>query len=446
MRVINTKEPIILLSGDILVLCVSLWVTLLVRFQHLPSLELWNIHITPFSILFALWIALFYLAGLYEKHTAILKNKLPSILFNAHIIASLFAVVFFYIIPFFSITPKTNLAIFIGISFLFLYVFRVFIFSKIFTVKKENSILIGEGDEVVQLHTEVNMNKNYALNFVSLISPQSFSESDFELKLQRMIKESDVSVIVLDLKNKNIEPFLPKLYTLLLQNVKFIDLYQVYEDVFDKVPVSLIQYSWFIENVSVSQKNIYDIFKRTIDIIVALIGGSVSLLLYPFVICAIKLEDKGPIFISQIRVGKNNKPIKIYKFRSMLNNENGVWIGESQNKITRIGSFLRKSSIDEFPQFWNILKGDISLIGPRPDMTGLEARLSQEIPYYSVRYVVKPGLSGWAQTRQDVIPNTIEENKERLAYDLYYIKNRSLFLDIKIILKTIKTLLTRGGR
>jgi exopolysaccharide biosynthesis polyprenyl glycosylphosphotransferase len=446
MRVINTKEPIILLIGDILVLCMSLWVTLLVRFQQLPSLELWNIHVIPFSIIFALWIIVFYLAGLYEKHTAILKNKLPSILFNAHIISSVFAAIFFYVIPFFSITPKTILVIFIVASFLFLYMFRIFVFSKIFTVKKENSILIGEGDEVVQLYTEVNMNKNYALHFVSLISPQSFSESDFELKLNHMIEEFDVSVIVLDLKNKNIEPFLPKLYALLLENIKFIDLYQVYEDVFDKVPVSLIQYSWFIEHISVAQKVIYDILKRTVDIVVALIGGSISLLVYPFVIIGIKIESPGPVFLHQTRVGKNNKPIVMYKFRSMYKDENGSWIGESKNKITKFGKFLRKSSIDEFPQFWNILKGDISLIGPRPDMTGLEARLSQEIPYYSVRYVVKPGLSGWAQTKQDVIPNTIEENKERLAYDLYYIKNRSLFLDIKIILKTIKTLLTRGGR
>ena len=123
-----------------------------------------------------------------------------------------------------------------------------------------------------------------------------------------------------------------------------------------------------------------------------------------------------------------------------------MWLGESTNKITKVGKFLRKSSIDEFPQFWNILKGDLSLVGPRPDMTGLEERLSKEIPYYSVRYIVKPGLSGWAQTRQDVIPNTIQENKERLAYDLFYIKNRSLILDLKIILKTIKTLLSRGAR
>lgn len=119
---------------------------------------------------------------------------------------------------------------------------------------------------------------------------------------------------------------------------------------------------------------------------------------------------------------------------------------ETANKITKVGAFLRKSSFDEFPQFLNILRGDISLVGPRPDMTGLEERLSKEIPYYSFRYVVKPGLSGWAQTKQDIIPNSVAENKDRLAYDLYYVKNRTLFLDIKIILKTLKTWVVRGGR
>jgi exopolysaccharide biosynthesis polyprenyl glycosylphosphotransferase len=446
MRVINTKEPVILLIADLLILCASLWITLLIRYQNLPSPELWNTLFAPFAIIFAIWIIIFYLAGLYEKHTAILKNKLPSILLNAHIISSVFAALFFYLIPFFAVTPKTILAIFIAISFLFFYGFRVFGYFYFFKVRKENALIIGEGKEVAQLFTEVNINKNYALSFASLISPESFSEADFELKLKHLLEEKDVSVVVLDFNHKNIEPFLPQLYTLLLDNIKFIDLYQVYEDVFDKVPVSLIQYSWFIEHISVAQKIIYDILKRTIDIVVAIVGGLVSLVLYPFVISAIKLEDGGSIFISQMRVGQNNKLIRIYKFRSMSRNEDGVWLGESENKITKVGKFLRKSSIDEFPQFWNILRGDLSLIGPRPDMTGLESRLTQEIPYYSVRYVVKPGLSGWAQTKQDIIPNSIEENKERLAYDLYYIKNRSLFLDIKIILKTVKTLLTRGGR
>jgi lipopolysaccharide/colanic/teichoic acid biosynthesis glycosyltransferase len=293
---------------------------------------------------------------------------------------------------------------------------------------------------------EVNSNKNYALSFVALLSPDSLSESGFESTLRTLLDTKGFSVIVLDPKDKTIEPFLPKLYALLLEEVRFIDLYQVYEDVFDKVPVSLISHSWFIENITVSKKVIYDFLKRTIDIAVGFVGICVTLPLYPFIMLAMRIEGAGPFFITQIRVGKRNRPIRLYKFRSMTHSEDGVWIGETANKITKVGAFLRKSSFDEFPQFLNILRGDISLVGPRPDMTGLEERLSKEIPYYSFRYVVKPGLSGWAQTKQDIIPNSVAENKDRLAYDLYYVKNRTLFLDIKIILKTLKTWVVRGGR
>lgn len=446
MRVINTKEPFILFIGDLAILCFSLWLSLLLRSGQVPTLEIWNVHFYPFLIIFALWIVIFYLSGLYERHTSILKNKVPLILSNAYIVTSLVAFAFFYVIPIFSITPKTILLIFIFISFFLLYLFRVFIYSKIISFKKHKAVLIGDGLEIENLFNEVNNDKHYSFEFVKHIKLASLLE-DVTFQIEEIKKTNNIAIVVIDLKNKNIEPVLPQLYSLLLENVRFVDLYQVYEEVFYKVPVSLIEYDWFIEHVSANDKITYDLLKKSVDVIVSFVGGIVSLLIYPFIIIALKIENPGsPIFISQIRVGKNNKPIKIYKFRSMLKNENGVWLGESENKITKVGKFLRKSSIDEFPQFWNIFKGDISLVGPRPDMTGLEERLSKEIPYYSVRYVVKPGLSGWAQTRQDVIPNTIEENKDRLAYDLYYIKNRSVLLDIKIILKTIKTLLSRGGR
>ena len=444
MKVINTKEPLILFVGDMVMLTLSLWLTLVFRNQSIPSLEVWNLHFYPFIIIFALWICIFYVSGLYERHTTILKNNIPIILSNAYIATSLVAFAFFYIIPIFSITPKTILVIFIIISFLLLYVFRVFIYSKITYIKKQKAVLIGEGKEVDQLYREVNNDKHYAFEFIIHIKPTELEQKN-QVEIFTILQ--DASVIVIDLKNKNIQPILPQLYSLFLEKTQFIDLYKVYEEVFYKVPISLIQYDWFIEHISTNNKFAYDALKRSIDIIVSFCGGLISLIMYPIVIVAMKIESfQSPIFITQTRVGKNNKPITIFKFRSMLRNENGVWLGESENKITTIGKFLRKSSVDEFPQFLNILRGDISLVGPRPDMTGLEQRLSQEIPYYAVRYTVKPGLTGWAQTKQDVIPNTIEENKERLAYDLYYIKNRSLWIDLKIILKTAKTLLTRGGR
>ncbi|MBU1558085.1 sugar transferase, partial [Patescibacteria group bacterium] len=171
-----------------------------------------------------------------------------------------------------------------------------------------------------------------------------------------------------------------------------------------------------------------------------------SLILYPFVFVAIKIEGGGPVFITQERIGQGNKIIKMVKFRSMKVNDSGVWPTEEDQRITKVGKFIRKTRIDELPQLWNILKGDISLIGPRPDIIDLGKKLTKEIPYYTIRNLVKPGLSGWAQIKQDVPPHSIEETKVRLTYDLYYVKNRSFLLDFKIALKTIKTLLSRAGK
>ena len=131
----------------------------------------------------------------------------------------------------------------------------------------------------------------------------------------------------------------------------------------------------------------------------------------------------------------------------MTYSDNGKWIKEEDNpnKITKIGYLLRKSRIDELPQLLSILKGEISLIGPRPDIIDLGEKLTNEIPFYLIRYAIKPGLSGWAQIMQDKPPQTIEETRVRLQYDLYYIKNRSLILDLIIILRTVRTLLSRTG-
>ena len=176
--------------------------------------------------------------------------------------------------------------------------------------------------------------------------------------------------------------------------------------------------------------------------------GIITLVITPFIFIAMRLEGRGPLFIVQERVGKNGVRIKSYKFRSMRENDRGKWLQENENKVTRVGSFLRRSSLDEFPQFINILRGELSLIGPRNDIAGLAERLAVEIPYYDVRYTVMPGITGWAQINQryepgNISPQSIEETKVRLAYDFYYIKNRSLALDLGVALKTFKRMLFR---
>jgi len=157
----------------------------------------------------------------------------------------------------------------------------------------------------------------------------------------------------------------------------------------------------------------------------------------------------------QKRIGQFNQPIEVVKLQTMTKNDaaSSTWTAEDAkkgNEITKVGALLRTLSLDEVPQVWNILKGEMSLIGPRNDIAGLGQRLAEEIPYYNIRNFVKPGVSGWAQTHQqymgdNISPQSLEESRMRLAYDLYYVKNRSLLLDIAIALQTVKTLLSRFG-
>lgn len=265
-------------------------------------------------------------------------------------------------------------------------------------------------------------------------------------EITKEIPTKGISVVIIDMNNQKIEATMPQLYNLMFAGVRFFDLSAVYEELFDRIPLSLIYYQWFLKNVSQKTYAGYDILKRVMDIFLSLVLGILSLLFYPFIALATLFESGKPVIIKQKRIGEQGRIVTLYKFRSMERNEDGVWIGETENKVTGVGNFLRKTRLDELPQIWNILRGDISFVGPRPDISGLGEKLLKEIPYYNIRYMVKPGLSGWAQIKQDIIPQSVAESKIRLSYDLYYIKNRSFMLDVLIALKTIKTLLSRSGR
>jgi len=445
MTIMNKKEPVILLLGDLVFFLITLWSMLLVRYLEVPSTELFIEHLIPFSFLFAVWIIVFFIAGLYEKHTIILKSRLPSLIFNTQIANSAIAVLFFYFIPYFGITPKVNLFIYLIISLGLIFLWRIYFVSKLGLKKKQNSILIGSGKEMVELRDEVNNNPSYGLKFVSFVDLKEINDIDFQEEVINKVYSENIHSIVIDLKNKKVEEALPHLYNLIFSHVKFMDMYKVYEDIFDRIPLSLVGYNWFLENISSKTHIAYDFLKRLMDISVASVLGFISLVFYPFVLVAVKIEDGGPIFIVQERIGRGNKIIKMVKFRSMKASDSGVWLTEGDDRVTKVGRILRKTRIDELPQLWNILKGDISLIGPRPDIIDLGKKLTSEIPYYTIRNLVKPGLSGWAQIKQVNPPQSVAETKLRLSYDLYYIKNRSFILDFKIALKTIKTLLSRTG-
>lgn len=446
---LSRKEPLILLVGDIFFFLISLWIALYLRTLSAPSEELFLTHLTPFGLLFLIWIAVFYIAGLYERHTLILKSRLPGILFNTQITNSLLAIVFFYFIPFFGITPKTILFIYLFVSFVIVLMWRMYGYFLLGNRKQELAMIIGNGEEMKHLVEEVNKNPLHNIHFISSIDLDRADEKGFWDEIVSRIYAENVSIIAIDLANEKVEPVLPHLYNLIFSRISFIDMHKIYEDIFNRVPLSLLKYNWFLENISTMPRIAYDAFKRLMDISISSLLLLLSLPFYPFVMLAIKLDDGGTAWSFQTRVGENNRLVNIIKFRTMtIANDDGRW-GKKENKVTRIGKFLRKSRIDELPQLFNVLRGDISLIGPRPEFPEAVKQYSEKIPYYNVRHLIKPGLSGWAQIYHEQHPHhgvDMLETKNKLSYDIYYIKNRSLLLDIKIALRTLKILFSMAGR
>jgi lipopolysaccharide/colanic/teichoic acid biosynthesis glycosyltransferase len=304
--------------------------------------------------------------------------------------------------------------------------------------------MIGSGEEIRELAKEIGGHRHYNIDIVSSIDVDQTPA----VLIPEKVAIENVSTIAADLNNDKVQGILPSLYNLLFSKIRFISLDSLYEEIFDRVPVSILKHNWFLENISTTPKYVYDTLKRLMDIIISLVLGLISLVFYPFVALFIKLEDKGPLFYVQERVGQNEKPVRIIKFRSMSVSKNVDLKKDSESRITKFGAFLRKSRIDELPQLWNVLKGDLSLIGPRPELPTFVELYEKEIPYYKIRHIIKPGLSGWAQLYHDNHPHhgvAVEQTKEKLAYDLYYVKNRSFLLDLNIALKTIKKLISRQG-
>jgi len=234
-----------------------------------------------------------------------------------------------------------------------------------------------------------------------------------------------------------------------LSGMEVLDAPEFYERVNGKLMLENITPSWFIFSKGFKMMGLRRFFKRIGDIVLSLVGIILVSPLLPLVALAIKLSSPGPVLFKQIRVGKADENFVIFKFRSMRQDaekESGaVWAKRNDNRVTKLGTFLRKSRIDEIPQLFNVLIGDMSLVGPRPERPEFVKDLKKVIPYYSERHFVKPGITGWAQVRYPY-GASVEDAIEKLRYDLYYIKNYSLFFDFRIMIDTISVMVKKLGR
>jgi len=454
----RTRELLLLITGDVICFVVSLYITLLVRYIDIPSSQLLFDHLGPFLLLSGVWLFIFYIAGLYDKHTVFLKKLLFSRILNTQVVNILIAALLFFILPF-GITPKTNLVLYLVISVVVVTLWRLRFFNYFRPKNVHRAILIADGEEAVELVDEVNNNDRYNFTFVRMIDSATAEKTrEFQTKLLELITKERITIIVANPRTEYVESVMPRLFELSFLDFKitFLDFNKVYEDTFDRVPLSSLRYDWFVSHVSQTKSLFYDVSKRTIDTVGGCVLGIVFVLLLPLIYAAVKIEGRqAGLFMTQKRFGQYNQPIEVLKLQTMTVNDaaSATWTDEDRekgNEITKVGHVIRKLSLDEVPQVWNILKGEMSLIGPRNDIEGLGKRLAEEIPYYNIRNFVKPGISGWAQTHQhymgdNISPQSIEETQIRLAYDLYYVKNRSFLLDVEIALRTIKTLLSRFG-
>jgi lipopolysaccharide/colanic/teichoic acid biosynthesis glycosyltransferase len=408
----DRRETAILLIGDFLILVASLWVALTLRNLSFPPFGYFESILIPFLPMFLISLAVFYIAGLYEKQTRPIRSVMGIRIFGAQAATVAIAAVLFFILPL-SIAPKTILVLYLIVSVVAESLWRFYRMHREITEgKRVPAVLVGSGKEVDELYDEVNGNDQYLIRFVAR---ESAGHAPAEI---RVMDEQQTTM----------------------------NFALLYEEIFDRVPLGHFDAVQLLESLP-KRRPLYDNAKRLFDILLALIGSLVAI---PFIALAailLALENGAP-FLYHERVGRGGRTFRIMKLRSMLFDDHGDPALREKNRVTRLGSILRKTRIDELPQLWNILVGDLSFIGPRPELPKIAEVYEREIPQYPLRHHIAPGLSGWAQIHDYDAPRggaDVERTKRKVSYDLYYLKHRSFGLDLAVALKTLRTLLSLSG-
>lgn len=414
--------------GDIVALLASFYLTIVIGYWGSFDAHTIQTHVLPFSILYLAWIVILFIFNLYDYGS--LKPTISSIrnISVALIVSTAVGFIFFYSFPIFGISPKVNLVINVAVfGILFIGWRRLFfrIFSSHF---KTEVLVLGKNEKSIELAEEIKRNPHIGYHFEGFI--EDLSDKEVVQNVSTLIVANNFTMDSKDIHH------------LMSSDTEIMNIVEAYEKIFLKVPVEFINEAWFIKNIKNSRKSLYHGFKRFFDILISLI---VFIILIPFFILiaiGIKLEDGRGVFYRQKRVGLYNKPFYLYKFQTYVANaeQNGAeWSKENDPRITKFGRFLRYTHLDELPQVWNVLRGEISLVGPRPERPEFVSVLEKEIPYFDLRHVIKPGVTGWAQVKFKYA-GTILESYEKFEYDMFYAKNQNLFMDFGIIMRTIQKL------
>ncbi len=432
--IVKIKQTLLAI-GDIAALYLSLIVTLLIRYGVIND-EYVHAHLGPFSIIFILWIAIFYIVGLYE-----IRNLRTTFSFIRKFGIGIFAggissIVLFYIIPYFHISPKTNLALFFVIFIVIGGAWRL-LFNRTIRVPQRRVVLIGDGKEMDELKTHMQENPQIGYHVIQHITTPQKTHT-----IQELRENYHPDTIIIS-ETLHAPTLIKELSQELAHGIEITDSTTAYQIIFKKLPLSQMQELWLIARLSRS-KRAYEVIKQLYEPIGALVMVIVLSPLLALIYVLVWCTSRGPGIYKQVRVGKGEKLFWIYKFRTMRVDaeKNGAMFAQKNDaRVTAIGKFLRFSHLDELPQLFNIIQGEVSFVGPRPERPEFVAQLKAEIPYYELRHLVRPGITGWAQVNYRANVELVDDTYHKLQYDMFYIQERSFVFDILTVLKTIKMFL-----
>jgi len=454
-QISRKRRQLIISLVDILLLYLSIPIALVLRKFELPGVSRVIEHAKTFTIVIFMWEVVSYGAGLYSLEKPFSGNRVALKMIIAACIALLSGFASFYLLFTDTITPKTVMVLFCAVGFTLQFSWRL-IYNFFFGIRrtKPRVVFIGRNETVEALIDEMKKFSYFSFNATAIYDPQPASDSiggipvySTPVALLSFLRDNPADIIILAQDANYPMEIRQYLFQQLGERTIFYNLSSFFEMMTRKIPIASINDNWLLTHIDSDKYTVYNIFKRLFDIVISSVILILTSLLWPLIAVIIKIESPGPVFFRQIREGRSGKPFSILKFRTMRVEGNSYSpTGKNDSRITPVGNFLRKTRIDEIPQVINVFKGDMALIGPRPERPEIATGLEKSIPYYRQRLIVKPGITGWDQVSGEYHSPSIEDTYKKLQLDLYYIKNRSLFLDLSVFFKTITTVLSHNGR
>ena len=412
------------------------------------------------SLAVVVCLLVLYLYDLYDYTVIANRREMMLRLVQSLGIAWVALALLFYSIPQLLIGRGVSI-LSVAIVLIFLLVWRVLIHSLTGHPDiGEKILIVGTGDSAKEIARATAERRDAGFRIVGFVSENGFKAGDqlenVEVlgatdELDKVIKETNIDRVVIALRERRgTFPTGSLLQMSLAGNVNIEECASFFERVTGKVHSDMLRPSWLIFEGRGRDSRVSMMIRDITHRLLGLIGFVLSLPIALVAALLVKLDSRGPVFYRQERVGKNGKPFNVIKFRSMKidaeKEGEPIWATSNDDRVTRLGRIIRVIRVDEIPQFWNIMKGDMSFVGPRPERPHFVSQLAKDIPYYEHRHLVSPGLTGWAQIKHPY-GASVEDAKQKLQYDLYYIKNQSLALDFVIVFETVKTVLFgKGGR